>query len=74
MKFKTILLTSLMIGLNLCAYEPLTPSKASEKAYIVSMGRLIQGYGAMQTMVPTLLPLVLSAMTIKRNINLKSTL
>ena len=33
MKFKTILLMSLMIGLNLCAYEPLTPSKASEKAY-----------------------------------------
>ena len=33
MKFKTILLTSLTIGLNLYAYEPLTPSKASEKAY-----------------------------------------
>ena len=33
MKPKTILLTILMIGLNLCAYEPLTPSKATEKAY-----------------------------------------
>ena len=33
MKFKTILLTSLMIGLNLCAYEPLTPGKATKKAY-----------------------------------------
>jgi len=32
MKPKTILLTILMIGLNLCAYEPLTPSKATEKA------------------------------------------
>ena len=32
MKPKTILLTSLMIGLNLCAYEPLTPGKATEKA------------------------------------------
>ena len=32
MKFKTILLMSLTIGLNLCAYEPLTPSKATEKA------------------------------------------
>ena len=32
MKFKTILLMSLMIGLNLYAYEPLTPSKATEKA------------------------------------------
>ena len=32
MKFKTILLTSLMIGLNLCAYEPLTPGKATKKA------------------------------------------
>ena len=33
MKFKTILLMSLMIGLNLYAYEPLTPSKATKKAY-----------------------------------------
>ena len=33
MKFKTILLMSLMIGLNLCAYEPLTPGKATKKAY-----------------------------------------
>ena len=32
MKFKTILLMSLMIGLNLYAYEPLTPGKATEKA------------------------------------------
>ena len=33
MKFKTILLTSLMIGLNLYGFEPLTPSKATKKAY-----------------------------------------
>ena len=32
MKFKTILLTSLMIGLNLYGFEPLMPGKASEKA------------------------------------------
>ena len=32
MKFKTILLMGLTIGLNLCAYEPLTPGKATEKA------------------------------------------
>ena len=31
MKFKTILLTSLMIGLNLCAYEPLNPENAINK-------------------------------------------
>jgi len=33
MKFKTILLMSLMIGLNLYGFEPLTPSKATKKAY-----------------------------------------
>ena len=33
MKFKTILLMSLMIGLNLYAYEPLTPGKATKKVY-----------------------------------------
>ena len=33
MKFKTILLTGLMIGLNLYGFEPLTPGKATEKAY-----------------------------------------
>ena len=32
MKLKSILLTSLMIGLNLCAFEPLMPGKATEKA------------------------------------------
>ena len=32
MKFKIILL-ALLASLNLCAYEPLTPSKATEKAY-----------------------------------------
>ena len=32
MKFKTILLMSLTIGLNLYAYEPLMPGKATEKA------------------------------------------
>ena len=31
MKFKTILLTILMIGLNLYAYEPLTPDEAMRK-------------------------------------------
>ena len=31
MKFKTILLMSLTIGLNLCAYEPLTPDEAMRK-------------------------------------------
>ena len=33
MKFKTILLMSLMIGLNLYGFEPLTPGKATKKAY-----------------------------------------
>ena len=33
MKFKTILLMGLMIGLNLYGFEPLTPSKATKKAY-----------------------------------------
>ena len=33
MKFKTILLMSLTIGLNLYGFEPLTPSKATKKAY-----------------------------------------
>jgi len=32
MKLKSILLTILTIGLNLCAYEPLMPGKATEKA------------------------------------------
>ena len=32
MKFKTILLTSLMIGLNLYGFEPLMPGKATKKA------------------------------------------
>ena len=32
MKFKIILL-ALLTSLNLCAYEPLTPSKATKKAY-----------------------------------------
>ena len=31
MKFKTILLTSLMIGLNLYGFEPLTPDEAMRK-------------------------------------------
>ena len=33
MKFKTILLMSLMIGLNLYGFEPLMPDKATKKAY-----------------------------------------
>ena len=33
MKFKTILLMGLMIGLNLYGFEPLTPGKATKKAY-----------------------------------------
>ncbi len=40
----------------------------------MTMGKLMVEFFVMQTMVPTLLLLVLNAMTIKRNINLKSTL
>ena len=64
------------MSLNLYAYEPLMPGKATEKASD-EYGQYRQvdtGVFAMQTMVPTLLLLALNAMMIKRNINLKSTL
>ena len=73
MKFKTVLLISFLISLNLYGFEPMNPSRATKKPVMI-MGRLMVELFVMQTMVPTLLLLVLNAMTIKRNINLKNTL
>lgn len=73
MKFKTVLLISFLISLNLYGFEPMNPSRATKKPVMI-MGRLMVELFVMQTMVPTLLPPALNAMTIKRNINLKNTL
>ena len=73
MKFKTVLLISFLISLNLYGFEPMNPSRAAKKPVMI-MGRLMVELFVMQTMVPTLLPPALNAMTIKRNINLKNTL
>ena len=48
MKFKIILL-ALLASLNLCAYEPLTPGKASEKKLVMIMSKLMAVFHLMET-------------------------
>ena len=76
MKFKTILLTSLMIGLNLYGFEPLMPGKASEKA--IEQSRLIIIFLPEMTILLTIMALryfpALNVLMLKESINLKSTL